>query len=108
MKNSTPDYAKIYRDMISMKYPEKELLSRNILNKKGILSLMDIIKLNTIIFGPITNGSIENQKHRSYNKETILYILDYQKKNNLNNTQVAHHFKMSRNTISKWKKLLVS
>lgn len=30
----TPDYRKIYQDMIRMKYPEKEKLCSPILNKK--------------------------------------------------------------------------
>lgn len=107
MKNSAPDYVKIYRDMIDMKFPEKEILCRNILNKNDKLSLLDIIKLNTLIFGKATNGNTENQKYKSYDKETILYILNYQKKNKLSNIQIANHFKMSRNTISKWKKLFI-
>ncbi|KMQ58452.1 hypothetical protein ACM46_22385 [Chryseobacterium angstadtii] len=105
MKNLAPDYVRIYRDIIQMNYPEKEILTRDILNKKSKLTFLEVVKLNTIIFGSITNGSIENQKHRSYNKKTIHYILEYQIKNNLNNMQTAQHFKMSRNTISKWKKL---
>lgn len=46
-----------------------------------------------------------NQKYRSYDKATIIEILNYQKKNSLNNTQLSNHFKLSRNTVTKWKTL---
>lgn len=102
-----PDYKKIYKDMISRKYPDKISICSPILEKKN-LSLMDILKMNAII----SNNSkaetvIFNQRLRSYDKKTIFEILDYQKKNNLNNSQLALHFKMSRNTIAKWRKLFV-
>ncbi|RKE72032.1 helix-turn-helix domain-containing protein [Chryseobacterium sp. AG363] len=96
-----PDYRKIYQDIIALKYPEKEVRCRDILQNE-ILSLKDVMKLNSIIFEKL---DIENQKHKSYDKEMIFYILDYQKKNNLNNIQLAAKFKMSRNTVTKWKKL---
>lgn len=44
-----------------------------------------------------------NKSHRAYSKEAIYKILEYQKKNCLNNTQLAKHFKLSRNTVTKWK-----
>ena len=42
-----------------------------------------------------------------HHKTTILEILQYQKNNNLNNNQLADHFKLSRNTITKWKKIYI-
>jgi len=50
----------------------------------------------------------DNQKLKSYDKNTILQILDYQKKHHLNNTELALHFKLSRNTVAKWKKIFCS
>nr|WP_249330985.1 helix-turn-helix domain-containing protein [Chryseobacterium arthrosphaerae] len=97
-----PDYLKIYRDMIQIKFPEKERYCRNILDNEK-LSLKDILKLNSIISGK--SSTTLNQKYKSYDKETILYILHYQKKNNLNNIQIARHFNLSRNTVTKWRKL---
>ena len=46
-------------------------------------------------------------KHRSYCKTTILKILDYQISHALNNTQLAQHFDVSRNTIAKWRRLFI-
>ncbi|MBB4804834.1 hypothetical protein HNP38_000106 [Chryseobacterium defluvii] len=99
-KSKSPDYRVIYTDIINKKYPHKKELCSSILEKKQ-LSNLDIINLNTKIFGLQAK---ENQKLRSYNKSTILYILDYQRKYKLNNSQLAKHFKLSRNTIAKWKK----
>lgn len=99
----TPDYKKIYLDLVDLKYPEKKDECAKILSKKN-LSAFDVIEINRIIFN--YNQDIKaNQSHRSYNEETIHKILEYQKKNYLNNTQLALHFKLSRNTVAKWKNL---
>ncbi len=103
----TPDYHKIYMDMIRIRYPEKASKCNPIL-QKGSLNRMDVIRLNTIISGNKTEKIRENQKLKSYDKKTIMHILDYQKKHGLNNIQLARHFKMSRNTVAKWKKLFLN
>lgn len=99
-RSKEPDYRRIYTDIISLKYPLKFKICGKILSKHS-LSKIDVIALDKLIFGEVS----ENQKYRSYDKKTILKILDYQKKNNLNNVQLALHFKLSRNTVTKWKKL---
>ncbi|MDM1549539.1 helix-turn-helix domain-containing protein [Empedobacter falsenii] len=96
------NYKILYKDLIKDKYPEKKNICESIL-KKNILTIFDIIELNKKLFGD--NNIKENQKFRSYTKEDILNILDYQKKFKLNNVQLAKHFKLSRNSIAKWKKL---
>lgn len=99
-----PNYKKIYRDIIFKHYPDKHAVCESIL-KKNTLSALDVIKLNNIIFETKDKQIlIFNQKHRAYNKLDILEILKYQRKNGLNNTQLANQFKISRNTITKWKK----
>ncbi|MBB6329144.1 hypothetical protein HNP24_000094 [Chryseobacterium sediminis] len=104
MKKSQPNYKQIYRDIILKKYPEKMNTCQLILEKTNF-SMLDVININNMIFG--TNNKdilINNQKFKSYDESTVLYILDYQRKNRLNNSQVANHFKLSRNSIAKWKK----
>lgn len=100
-KYSQPDFKQIYSDIITRKYPHKYDLCKNLLSKKEFLAL-DILQLNTIIFG---SSEKSNGKYRSYKRTDILKILDYQKQHNLNNTQLALHFKLSRNTVAKWKKI---
>lgn len=105
---SQPNYKKIYRDIISKDYPEKKTLCESILNKE-ILSSLDVIRLNDILFKAKDKQTlISNQKFRSYTKSDILYILSYQTKNKLNNEQIKNKFKISRNTIAKWKKIFIN
>ena len=104
MEKSTPNYKQIFKDILDRKYPEKRNACENILNKTT-LSIVDVIEINAKIFG---KGIINNsQKFRSYKKSDILNILDYQKENGLNNSQLANHFRLSRNTVAKWKKLFL-
>ncbi|MCT2409300.1 helix-turn-helix domain-containing protein [Chryseobacterium antibioticum] len=105
MKEYTPvNYKQIYTDIITKKFPKKLNELKSLLDKKDFSSV-DVIEINQKIFGDRDHSvQIFNQKLRSYNKNTMIKILDYQKKNILSNAQLAIHFKMSRNTIAKWKK----
>lgn len=106
-KIGMPNYKKIYQDMISKKYPDKTSVCSPILAKKN-LSFFDILRINEIIFGsPKKETNIFNQRHRSYDKQAIYDILEYQKKNKLNNSQLSIHFKLSRNTIAKWRRIFL-
>ncbi|GAB0157212.1 hypothetical protein CHRYSEOSP005_24830 [Chryseobacterium sp. Alg-005] len=99
-----PDYKLIYSDLISKKHPDKKEKCEAILQKKE-LSVLDVIVLNKII-SPSTDKEVVNfnQKFRSYDKNFILRILDYQKKHRLSNVQLARRYNLSRNTVAKWKK----
>lgn len=100
-----PNYKNIYLDIISKKFPSKTDTYEKILSKK-ILSNYDVIVLNNELFSTAENQT-ENQKLKSYTKETILKILDYQKVKKLNITELARHFSISRNTIAKWRKIYI-
>ena len=100
-----PNYKSIYLDIISKKFPSKTDTYEKILSKK-ILSNYDVIVLNKELF-PNAKNQTENQKLKSYTKETILKILDYQKAKKLNVTELARHFSISRNTIAKWRKIYI-
>jgi len=100
--NNNPNYKQIYLDILRKKFPDKLSECSSILQKRKLCS-MDVLKLNEKIFG--VNRVQNNQKHRSYTESDILQILEYQKKNKLNNVQLANHFSLSRNTVAKWKKL---
>lgn len=102
-KGTAPDYKKIYNDIINIKYPEKREKCNHLLSK-NILSTLDIIEISRILFNKVSKENFAfNQKHRSYDTSTIIKILEYQKENNLNNSELARHFNLSRNTITKWK-----
>ena len=108
MKYPSPDYKLIFTDILDKKFPHKKEKCQILLKKKN-LSAMDIIELNNNIFNtPKGEKQSENQKYRSYSKSDILKILDYQKKHKLNNSQLALHLKLSRNTVAKWKKMFLT
>lgn len=102
---SKPHYVKIYSDLVRMKYPQhwedvKELLV------KDELPHFEIERLNKKLFQ--TNSPNKEQlqkKYKAYDEKTIMQILLHQKKNKLNNLQLAKHFKLSRNTVAKWRKI---
>lgn len=101
----TPNYKQIYFDLVMEKFPTKLKFVKKILEKESFSSL-DIIRVNKIIFDTSYNIDHENHKHRAYEKSDIIYMLNYQKEHKLSNSTVAKHFKVSRNSISKWKKML--
>ncbi|MDP9961991.1 helix-turn-helix domain-containing protein [Chryseobacterium lathyri] len=104
-KQNQPNYKLIYSDIIEQKFPHKKAECEKLLEKK-ILSALDILELNNRIFG-IKDQTLKkmNKKLRSYNESDILRILDYQKNHRINNLQVAKHFGLSRNTMTKWRKM---
>ena len=100
MYNEDPDYKRIYEDILRLRHPEKRAACKKILSKRKLITL-DVLELNRIIFG----YSSSSQKYRSYDVESIYKILEFQKKEKLNNKEIALHFNLSRNSISKWKKI---
>jgi len=99
-----PNYKNLYSDLINEKYPNKKHLLKTLQYKRW--SALDVIIINNLIIDYEEKEKTHmNQKYRSYDKETIFNILDYQRKNNLNNTQLSKVFNISRNTITKWKRL---
>lgn len=99
---SRPDYKAIYNDILKSLTSDVSEKTTQIMSKEQ-LSLSDVIRLNNLIFSNETRNN-NNQKFRSYDKVTILEILEFQKKNGFNNSEVAQHFKLSRNSVAKWKK----
>jgi hypothetical protein len=98
-----PNYKKIYQDMIDINYPDKKETCKTLLSKEQ-MTIFDVMKINEIIFGSKIDHN-HNSKYKAYTKKNILHILNYQRKENMNNVQLAKHFKISRNTIAKWKKI---
>jgi len=101
-----PNYKRIYLDIIKFKYPDKAADCEGILRKKELTNL-DVITINNIIFSDGLKEQADGKVRKifkAYDRNDIFYILDYQKKNNLNNIQISEHFKISRNTITRWKR----
>lgn len=96
----SPNYALIFLDIIMKNFPEKYDECKEFLNKSEF-NFLDILVVNKKIFGKLSK---ETQKHRSYLESDILFILNFQKNNFLNNSQTAKYFDISRTSLSKWKK----
>ena len=101
-----PNYRQIYLDILEKKHPNKKDSCTKYLSKKK-LSALDILELNKIIFQYNEIGDVKLNAHRSYNKHDIFEILEYQKKHNISNIQLAKKFSLSRNTVAKWKKTFI-
>lgn len=109
MKNTQdgPDYKKIYTDILDTRFSDKREHCQHLLDKPN-LSVKDVIEINNRIFGISTSDSERfTQKRKAYKQSDIFEILDYQKMNKLNNSQLALHFKLSRNTVAKWRKMFL-
>ncbi len=90
-----------------MKYPEKLEICSSLL-QKDVLSTLDVLRLNQMIFGIKRSGSNRvNQRHKSYDITTIMEILEYQRKKGYTNVGIANEFQISRNSLAKWKKLFL-
>ena len=102
-----PDYKRIFKDIIKKKFPEKIDSFQHFFEKEEF-SVLDVITLNSLIFDENKSESTKkNQKYRSYDKATILEILEYQKEHHLNNSQLAAKFRLSRNTVAKWRSVFL-
>lgn len=96
----TPNYQKIYSDLLKFKGLEKEITIPQL--DKSI----DIIKFNNLISKRVgEQKSYITQQSKSYDEESIIELLRYQKEYDLNNTQLANEYSLSRNTVAKWKKI---
>ncbi|WP_080779223.1 AsnC family protein [Chryseobacterium phocaeense] len=98
-----PDYKRIYTDLINEKFPEKKKALTTVLSKQDF-SILDVITCSSILNGKEETAFTFNQKHRSFDRQSILEILNFQKNNRYNNAELARHFNLSRNTIARWKK----
>lgn len=106
--NNAPYYKKIFNDILDSKYPEKKSKCQKLLDKESLTHL-DVITLNKLIFGDIRSPEDDkfNQQHKFYSESAIIQMLKYQHVNKLSNSQLASHFKLSRNTVARWKKNLL-
>ena len=100
-----PNYKKIYYDLLLSEFPEKLNDPKIIDGLKHLNSSDEVIKFNNKIFKPSQQSLADNQKLRTYDKETMLKILKYQKEHSFSNSYISRTYSMSRTTIAKWRKL---
>jgi response regulator of citrate/malate metabolism len=100
-----PNYSKIYHDLLQAEHPEKlkDAKVRELL--KNLNTSDEVIKFNEKIFKQSKESQENNQKLRTYDKETMLKILMYQKQHGFSSNYISKQYKISRTTIAKWKKI---
>src|SRR5690606_26634771 len=88
-----PDFGKIFREMAERKkLPELE--RKRIAEQKEWNSL-EVIKTNEELFAKRSKENLKfNQQHRAYDESSIKKLLEYQKRNKLNNTEMIKQFKL--------------
>lgn len=101
--SASVNYKRIYGDLLKKKFPEKLAEFQHLLNQ-DTLGELDVVKMSKTLSSALETN-IRNGKHKSYSPSTIQKILGYQQTNHLNNTELAQHFSISRNTVAKWRRL---
>jgi len=100
-----PNYTQIYHDLLLKENPEKlkDLKVKKLL--QNLNTSDEVIKFNEKFFKQSKESLENNQKLRTYDKETMLKILMYQKKHGFSSNYISKKYKISRTTIAKWKKI---
>ena len=102
-ENVGPDYYKIFKDMVVQEFPGKINEIEKL--KKNNPTVFDIFSVNEKLFDTKTEKQKKiQQKYRVYNEHTVISILRFKRKKNMNISQLAVHFNISKNTLKKWMK----
>lgn len=98
-----PDFGKIFQEIAEKKNLPKAEQDR-IAEQKEWGSL-EVIKTNEELFVKRNKENLKfNQQHKAYDKSSIRKLLDYQKRNQLNNSEMTRMFKLNRITLGKWQR----
>nr|WP_314494391.1 helix-turn-helix domain-containing protein [uncultured Chryseobacterium sp.] len=100
-----PNYSKIYHDLLLAEYPEKLQDTKVKQLLKNLNTSDEVIRFNEKIFKQSKESLENNQKLRTYDRETMLKILNYQKQHGFSSNYISKKYKISRTTIAKWKKI---
>lgn len=95
-----PNYAKLYLDMAA--YYNIALSTDLQLAISKMVNTVDVLRVNKTIF---QSSAYSLQQGNAYQEADVLQILKFKREYKLSNSATALHFKMSRNTISRWEKL---
>ncbi len=99
-----PNYKKIYHDMLKLEHPEKlkDPKIRELLDK--LHTTEDVLNFNEKIFEQSKESEKNNQRLKTYDKKTMFKLLQYQQKHGFSTSYMSRKYKISRTTISNWKK----
>ncbi|MEY8761447.1 helix-turn-helix domain-containing protein [Chryseobacterium tongliaoense] len=99
-----PNYRKIFHDMLQLEHPDKleDPKIRELLKKLNTTE--EVLNFNDKLFKQSKESLKNNQKLKTYDKKTMLKLLQYQKKHGFSTSYMSKKYKISRTTISNWKK----
>jgi response regulator of citrate/malate metabolism len=100
-----PNYTKIYEDMLKQDYPDKLKDPKILALLKKLNTTEDVLKFNDKLFEQSRESQQNNQKLKTYDKKTMLKLLQYQKKHEFSTSYMSRKYKISRTTLAKWKKM---
>ncbi|MDV7698993.1 helix-turn-helix domain-containing protein [Chryseobacterium soli] len=100
-----PNYTKIYEDMLKQDYPDKLKDPKILTLLKKLNTTEDVLKFNDKLFEQSRESQQNNQKLKTYDKKTMLKLLQYQKKHEFSTSYMSRKYKISRTTLAKWKKM---
>lgn len=94
--------------MLKADHPEKleDPKIQKLLN--GLRTTEEILNFNDLIFEQSKESLKSNQQLKTYDKKTILKLLQYQKKHDFSTSYMSRQYKISRTTIAKWRKMFES
>ncbi|MBD3904882.1 helix-turn-helix domain-containing protein [Chryseobacterium sp. Ch-15] len=101
-----PNYNRIYQDLLQQQYPEKLKCPKIKEHLSRLDSTEEILKLNQRLFKQNKETSKTNQQLKTYDKKTMMKLLNYQKKHDFSTSFMSRKYNISRTTFSKWKKIL--
>ncbi|SEW49264.1 hypothetical protein SAMN05421841_4074 [Chryseobacterium wanjuense] len=99
-----PNYKKIYLDMLKQDQPEKLQDPKIQSLLKNLKTTEDVLNFNELVFKQSKESLRNNQKLKTYDKKTMLKLLQYQKKHGFSTSFMSKKYKISRTTLAKWKK----
>ncbi|MCW3159994.1 helix-turn-helix domain-containing protein [Chryseobacterium oryctis] len=99
-----PNYNKIYQDMLRLEHPDKLKDPKILKMLKKLDTTEEVLKFNDKIFKRSKESERNNQKLKTYDKKTMLKLLEYQQKHGFSTSYMSKKYKISRTTIAKWKK----
>lgn len=97
---TTPNYSKLYMDIAS--YYDITLQPQMVHKINNINKTVDVLQINKAIF---ESSYFSLGQANAYQMADVMHILTYKRKNKLNLSQTANHFKMSRNTLTRWERV---
>lgn len=90
--------------MLRTEHPEKLKDPKIVKLLKNLNTTEDVLHLNEKIFKQSKESLRNNQKLRTYDRKTMLRLLQYQKKHGFSTSYMSKKYKISRTTLTKWKR----